>query len=177
MSDVFDLSGRVALVTGASRGIGESAARTLAAHGAHVIVASRKADACEAVAASIRDAGGKAEAIGCHIGEMAQIQATFARAYKAGVKIAFGTDAGVFFHGDNAREYELMVEAGMPPMEAIQSATTRAAELLGESANLGAIAEGKFADVVAVPGDPLADISVVRRVSFVMKDGKVFKQP
>ena len=73
----FDLAGRVALVTGASRGIGEAAARTLAAHGAHVIVASRKADACEAVAASIRAHGGKAEALACHIGEMAQVQAAF----------------------------------------------------------------------------------------------------
>ena len=77
MKDLFDLSGRVALVTGASRGIGEAAARMLAAHGAKVVVASRKADACEAVAASIRDSGGEAEAIACHIGEMAQIQSTF----------------------------------------------------------------------------------------------------
>jgi len=75
--DLFDVSGRVALVTGASRGIGEAAARTLAAYGAKVIVASRKADACEAVAASIRAAGGAAEAIACHIGEMAQVQAIF----------------------------------------------------------------------------------------------------
>jgi NAD(P)-dependent dehydrogenase (short-subunit alcohol dehydrogenase family) len=75
--NLFDLSGRVALVTGGSRGIGEAAARTLAAYGATVVVASRKADACEAVAASIRKAGGEAEAIACHIGEMAQIQATF----------------------------------------------------------------------------------------------------
>ena len=77
MKDLFDLSGRTALVTGASRGIGEAAARTLAAYGAKVIVASRKADACEAVAASIRAAGGEAEAIGCHIGEMAQVQQAF----------------------------------------------------------------------------------------------------
>jgi NAD(P)-dependent dehydrogenase (short-subunit alcohol dehydrogenase family) len=75
--DLFDLAGRVALVTGASRGIGEAAARTLAAYGARVVVASRKAEACEAVAASIRAAGGEAQALGCHIGEMAQIQAAF----------------------------------------------------------------------------------------------------
>jgi imidazolonepropionase-like amidohydrolase len=105
------------------------------------------------------------------------IQGTFGRAYKAGVKIAFGTDAGVFPHGQNAREFELMVQAGMPPMAAIQSATRNAAELLGESANLGAIESGKFADVVAVAGDPLADITLLKQVGFVMKGGVVYKAP
>ncbi len=76
-ADPFDLAGRVALVTGASRGIGEAAARTLANHGAHVIVASRKADACETVAASIREGGGKAEALACHIGDLAQVEAAY----------------------------------------------------------------------------------------------------
>ena len=106
-----------------------------------------------------------------------QIQKTFARAYKAGVKIAFGTDAGVFPHGQNAREFVLMVEGGMPPMEAIQAATRSAAELLGDSANLGTLEAGKYADIVAVQGDPIADIKVVEQVGFVMKGGVAYKRP
>lgn len=105
------------------------------------------------------------------------IQKTFGRAYKAGVKIAFGTDAGVFPHGQNAREFELMVGAGMPPIEAIRSATLNAAELLGERENLGTIAPGKFADVVAVAGDPVADITRMKSMAFVMKGGVVYKAP
>ncbi|MGV3539172.1 MAG: metal-dependent hydrolase family protein, partial [Rufibacter sp.] len=105
-----------------------------------------------------------------------QLQGTFGRAYKEGVKIAFGTDAGVFMHGKNAKEFEYMVEAGMPAMEAIKSATVYAADLLGMSQKLGSIEKGKLADLVAVPGDPLQDIKVLQQVSFVMKDGKVYKQ-
>jgi imidazolonepropionase-like amidohydrolase len=103
------------------------------------------------------------------------ILATAGRAYKAHVKIAFGTDAGVFPHGDNAHEFELMVQAGMPPMYAIQAATANAAELLKREKSLGSLSPGKIADVVAVPGNPLEDISLMRRVSFVMKDGMVYK--
>ena len=105
------------------------------------------------------------------------IQKTFERAFKAGVPIAFGTDAGVFPHGLNAREFVLMVEAGMPPMATIVSATVNAAKLLGESENLGAIAPGRYADVVAVPGDPTADIALMQRVHFVMKGGRVYRTP
>jgi imidazolonepropionase-like amidohydrolase len=104
------------------------------------------------------------------------IQATFARAYQAGVKIAFGTDQGVAPHGDNAKEFIYMVEAGMPAMKAIQSATLNAAQLLEMEKDLGTVESGKFADLVAVPGDPLADISLMTKVSFVMKGGKVYKQ-
>lgn len=105
-----------------------------------------------------------------------QIQATFAKAYKAGVKIAFGTDAGVFAHGKNWMEFIYMTEAGMPAMEALRAATVNAADLLGQSANLGSLAPGKYADIIAVQGDPLTDIKVMEKVTFVMKEGKVFKQ-
>lgn len=104
------------------------------------------------------------------------IQATFAKAHKAGVKIAFGTDAGVYPHGQNGREFGYMVEAGMAPLDAILSATRDAASLLGVSDKLGSVEAGKLADLVAVPGDPLADIRLMQQVSFVMKDGQVFKQ-
>lgn len=103
------------------------------------------------------------------------IQATAHRAYLAHVKIAFGTDAGVYPHGDNAREFELMVQSGMPAMYALEAATIHAAQLLKRERDLGSVSPGKWADVVAVPGDPLADIGVMRRVSFVMKEGAVYK--
>lgn len=105
-----------------------------------------------------------------------QIQATFAKAYKAGVKIAFGTDAGVFKHGMNWLEFKYMIEAGMKPMEAIQSATIHAAELIGIRDQLGSIEPGKLADIVAVDGDPLKDVNAFGKVMFVMKDGVVYKQ-
>jgi imidazolonepropionase-like amidohydrolase len=104
------------------------------------------------------------------------IQATAGRAYKAGVKIAFGTDAAVYPHGQNAKEFEYMVQAGMPPMYVLQAATTHAAELLHKSDQLGRIAVGRAADVVAVPGNPLQDITTMQHVSFVMKDGVIYKQ-
>jgi imidazolonepropionase-like amidohydrolase len=104
------------------------------------------------------------------------ILATAGRAYKAGVKIAFGTDAAVFPHGQNAREFELMVQAGMPPLFALQAATTHAAELLKHDKDLGSVTSGKLADLIAVPGNPLDDISLMKRVSFVMKDGVVYKK-
>ena len=106
----------------------------------------------------------------------AQIQETAARAYRAGVKIAFGTDQGVGPHGDNAREFIYMVEAGMPAAYALQAATVRAAEVLGLD-DQGVIAEGMRADIIALPGDPVADINAVMDVDFVMKDGKVYAQP
>lgn len=105
-----------------------------------------------------------------------QIQQTFAKAYKAGVKIAFGTDAGVYDHGKNYMEFQYMVEAGMPPMAAIKSATTSAADLLGIADKTGSITTGKFADIVAVDGNPLEDIKTMKNVSFVMKEGKIYTQ-
>ncbi|MCA9122404.1 MAG: amidohydrolase family protein [Planctomycetales bacterium] len=100
---------------------------------------------------------------------------TFARAYASGVKIAFGTDSGVSKHGENAREFELMVAGGMPPMKAIQAATLEAARLLRVEDRLGTLEVKKIADVVAVKGDPLEDIKLTRDVAFVMKEGVVYK--
>jgi imidazolonepropionase-like amidohydrolase len=103
------------------------------------------------------------------------IQGTFGKAYKSGVKIAFGTDAGVFGHGKNGYEFILMNEAGMPVLEAIKSATVNAADLLGQSDLIGSIEVGKAADIIAVPGDPVADVKLMTKVNFVMKDGKIYK--
>jgi imidazolonepropionase-like amidohydrolase len=105
------------------------------------------------------------------------IQETFARAAKAGVKIAFGTDSGVSSHGDNGREFGYMVQAGMPALAAIRSATLEAATLVGEESRLGTIEAGKLSDVIAVPGDPTKDITAMTRVSFVMKSGVIYKRP
>jgi imidazolonepropionase-like amidohydrolase len=104
------------------------------------------------------------------------IQQTAGRAYRAGVKIAFGTDAAVYPHGENAREFVYMVEAGLPPAYALQAATTHAAELLHQQADLGSVAAGKYADIVAVHGDPLQDIAVMQTVDFVMKAGTVYRR-
>jgi imidazolonepropionase-like amidohydrolase len=103
------------------------------------------------------------------------IKNTFAKAYKAGVKIAFGTDSGVSAHGDNAYEFQLMTEAGMTPMDAIQSATINAAKLLKVENRLGSIGIGKIADIIAVYGDPIEDIKLLQKVDFVMKDGVIVK--
>ncbi|MEO7175549.1 MAG: amidohydrolase family protein [Saprospiraceae bacterium] len=100
---------------------------------------------------------------------------SFTNAVKAGLKIAFGTDAGVFPHGLNARQFALMVKYGQTPMQAIQSATINAADLLGQSAKIGTIEKGKFADIIAVRGNPLENISILEDVSFVMKGGVVYK--
>lgn len=105
-----------------------------------------------------------------------KIQATFAKAYKAGVKIAFGTDAGVYPHGYNAKEFEYMVEAGMPPVECLKAATMVNAELLGMKDQIGSVEAGKLADIIAVDGNPLQDVKTLQQVKFVMKDGKIYKQ-
>jgi imidazolonepropionase-like amidohydrolase len=104
-----------------------------------------------------------------------QTQQTFGKAYKKGVKIAFGTDAGVFPHGENGKEFGYMVEAGMPAMEAIKSATIVAAGVLGLSDKIGTIEVGKLADIVAVDENPLTNIKTMEKVSFVMKEGVVYK--
>jgi imidazolonepropionase-like amidohydrolase len=99
----------------------------------------------------------------------------FRRAVHAGVKIAYGTDAGVFPHGWNGKQFAFMVRYGLTPMQAIQSATTSAADLLGWSDKVGAVTPGLYADLVAVEGDPLTDITELERVKFVMKGGVVYK--
>lgn len=103
------------------------------------------------------------------------IQSTFERAWKAGVRIAFGTDCGVSPHGENADEFGFMVETGMSPAEAIRTATLRSAELLGVEEDAGTLAPGRWADVIAVAGNPLSDVSVLQNVGFVMKAGRVYK--
>ena len=104
-----------------------------------------------------------------------QIQKTFAKAYKRGVPIAFGTDAGVFPHGLNAKEFGYMVEAGMPAAVALQTATLVNAKILQQSTQLGQLAEGFYADIIAVNGNPLEEIGTLEKVVFVMKNGEVFK--
>jgi imidazolonepropionase-like amidohydrolase len=100
----------------------------------------------------------------------------FRNAVKMGVKISFGTDAAVFPHGQNAKEFKLMVDLGMTPIEALKSATANDADLFGIAQKVGTLEKGKLADVVAMPGDPTADISATERVSFVMKEGKIIRQ-
>src|SRR3989441_373593 len=99
----------------------------------------------------------------------------FRNALKIGVKISFGTDAAVFPHGQNAKEFKLMTCLGMPPMDALKSATANDAELLGVAQKLGTLEKGKLADVIAMPGDPTQDITATERVSFVMKEGKIIR--
>jgi imidazolonepropionase-like amidohydrolase len=100
----------------------------------------------------------------------------FRRAYKGGVKIAFGTDAGVFRHGENWREFTYMVEGGMKPVEALRSATLEASRLCGIEAETGTLEAGKAADIIAVRGNPDQDVAVLRQVPFVMMGGKVVKE-
>src|SRR5882672_3745290 len=112
-----------------------------------------------------------------HDRDLAEAQRrNFTKAVRVGVKMTFGTDAGVCPHGINARQFAFMVKYGMTPMQAIQSATVNAADLIGHSELFGSIAAGKSADIIAVKGDPLADIHELEHVQFVMKEGKIYKQ-
>jgi imidazolonepropionase-like amidohydrolase len=112
-----------------------------------------------------------------HDAQLGQVQRdNFRKAVAAGVKMSFGTDAGVCPYGISAKQLAFMVKYGMTPMQAIQAATSAAADLLGHSAELGSIKPGKYADIIAVTGDPLADIRLLENVPFVMKDGTIYKQ-
>lgn len=112
-----------------------------------------------------------------HDRELGEIQRrNFTKALRAGVKLAFGTDAGVCPHGINARQFAFMVKYGMTPLQAIQSATVSAADLLGKSDVLGSLRPGKYADIIAISGNPLEDVRLLENVKFVMKEGKVYKQ-
>src|SRR5438876_9659973 len=112
-----------------------------------------------------------------HDRELGELQRqNFGKAVKAGVKLAFGTDAGVCDYGTAGKQFAFMVKYGMTPMQAIQAATSSAADLLGRSDQIGSIKKGKFADVIAVAGDPLKDVSLLENVQFVMKDGKVYRK-
>ena len=111
-----------------------------------------------------------------HDADLGRIQReNFGKAVRAGVKMAFGTDAGVCAYGTSGKQFAFMVKYGMTPMQAIQAATSNAADLLGHANELGSIKVGKYADLIAVSGDPLKDISLLERVEFVMKEGKVYK--
>tara|TARA_B100000927_G_scaffold220818_1_gene180749 strand:+ start:305 stop:1585 length:1281 start_codon:yes stop_codon:yes gene_type:complete len=106
-----------------------------------------------------------------------KLQSTFSMALQAGVRIAFGTDSGVSPHGENAKEFSLMVQGGMSEKDSILSATMSAAQLLGESDNVGSISAGKYADIIGVSGNPLEDIKKLETIDFVMKGGEVVKEP
>jgi imidazolonepropionase-like amidohydrolase len=112
-----------------------------------------------------------------HEADLGQIQRdNFRKAVAAGVKMSFGTDAGVCAYGTSGKQFAFMVKYGMTPMQAIQAATSNAADLLGHADEVGSIKPGKYSDIIAVPGDPLADIRLLENVKFVMKDGTIYKQ-
>jgi imidazolonepropionase-like amidohydrolase len=109
--------------------------------------------------------------------EVAELQREgFRKAHKAGVKMVYGTDSGVYPHGDNAKQFRWMVQYGMTPSQAIQSATANAAEALGRK-DVGVIEAGRYADIIAVKGNPVQDVTLLEQVDFVMKGGEIVKQP
>ena len=113
---------------------------------------------------------------GTNLEEYQKLEKNLENAFRQGVKMAFGTDAGIYEHGQNARQFHLMQKAGMPAIDCIRSATTVSAELLGLWGKAGTIAPGKWADLIAVEGNPLEDIRVLEKVVFVMKEGKTVKR-
>jgi imidazolonepropionase-like amidohydrolase len=154
---------------------GPESAPLFKAHGAYLVptllIAQRVYEIAKAHPEQLPPSSAeKAIAIAPHL------QANLGTLYRAGVKIAFGTDQGLVPHGRNAGEFALMVKAGVSPMDAILAATRNAADLIGDSADIGSVQPGRFADIIAVRGDPLADITELERVQFVMKGGQVYRQ-
>lgn len=133
---------------------------------------------CPTLAAgdAIAQYGGWKKGVAPEPARIAAKRKSFATALKSGVTICMGGDVGVYTHGDNAREMELMVDYGMKPLEVLRSATSVNADVFGYSATIGRIKQGLFADLMAVQGDPSSDITSVRKVRFVMKNGKIYKQ-
>jgi imidazolonepropionase-like amidohydrolase len=153
----------------------EEGARLMAQRGTYLVATLTAGETVERAARSGRLTGLRAEKA---LAAASAMRNAIKLARTHGVPIAFGTDAGVGAHGANAREFTLMVEwGGFTPMQAIVAATSSAAKLLGWDARLGTLASGKLADVIAVSGDPLADVTRMDRVSFVMKDGRVYLEP
>ena len=148
--------------------------RLFRAHGAYLVptllIAQRVLDVANSHPEALPPtAAAKAKAV------VPTLEANFGKAYRAGVKIAFGTDESLVPHGENAKEFELMVKGGMTPIDAIMASVANGADLIGDPLDIGSIQAGRFADVIAVSGDPVSDITELQRVKFVMKGGIVYK--
>jgi imidazolonepropionase-like amidohydrolase len=130
---------------------------------------------CDYIATAGREQGWTEEFLRKNDETVHEQREVLRKAYKAGVPIIYGTDSAVYPHGDNARQFPIMIEFGMTPMDAIRSATSVAARHIGWEDRVGALAPGRFGDLIAVRGDPLADVTVLQDIAVVVKGGQVFK--